>query len=394
LNLRSLDQKTFDKIYRKIAGMRDSIKNIWETKREIFCIMDNQLYPSPPKVKVSSPKGFVEIDIARALVEPPPSNYSWLPVRINLYVNKRGTYFDICDMRFEKYLNLVKEWKFVVDLFFPTDNVLNGLYALLTSMSPIAMNKSQKIIAGSLRRVDLNRLPTPQTGAIHLLPPPSDSRLFEAIEELINIVLGTPTKVVLPWRKAIEIPNEEILRRQIEAKRTEIAKLESEISQLQKQIQRWDSYRDLLTESGENLELTVQKTLAELGIKTERTEKGFPADLISRKVAIEITGIKGCLGTSSEKLNQIGRFNQFHRNREKIMLIANTHMDLPPKERVGKMNFSPEAEKYFEALSVCYLSTLTLFQLWRDVILGKIEKEKIKEKILTKIGELTIHDFE
>jgi hypothetical protein len=148
----------------------------------------------------------------------------------------------------------------------------------------------------------------------------------------------------------------------------------------------------LLSESGEGLEIIVQKTLADLSIKTERTESGFPTDLISNEVAIEITGITGCLGVSSEKVNQVGRFKEIDKNK-KIILIVNTLMNFSPKQREEKMSFSPEVAKYFEALSVCFMTTMTLFQLWKNVVSGKLEQQTVRTKVLAKVGELTMQDF-
>jgi hypothetical protein len=115
--------------------------------------------------------------------------------------------------------------------------------------------------------------------------------------------------------------------------------------------------------------------------------------LISKEVAVEITGIKGCVRTGSEKVNQTGRFKESYYKGEKIILIANTYVNLLPKDRKGKMDFSPEVKKYFESLSVCFLTTITLFELWKEVIEGARSSRDIKEKILTKNGELTLSEF-
>jgi len=100
--------------------------------------------------------------------------------------------------------------------------------------------------------------------------------------------------------------------------------------------------------------------------------------LISKEVAVEITGIRGCVGVGSEKVNQTGRFKESYHKGEKIILVANTHMHLSLKDRKRKMDFSPEVEKYFESLSVCCLTTMTLFQLWKDIVTGK---KDLKTKI-------------
>lgn len=104
---------------------------------------------------------------------------------------------------------------------------------------------------------------------------------------------------------------------------------------------------------------------------------------------MEITGIKGNIGADSNKIAQIGRFNENFRKHEKIALIVNTYMDKPLNERKGKMNFSPEMRKYLESLSVCYMTTHTLFDLWKDVIHKKKERKHVQEKILSTVGEFS-----
>ena len=169
----------------------------------------------------------------------------------------------------------------------------------------------------------------------------------------------------------------------------EIEKIQNEILQIEQQIKEWDSCRDLLTETGERLENIVQKALFDLGFDTRKTEKGFPVDLQNKELVVEITGIKGSVGAGSNKIAQIGRFAENFRKNEKLVLIVNTYMDQSPKERKGKMNFSPEMTKYLESLSVCFMTTPTLFALWKNVIQKETDARKIREKILNKVGELS-----
>lgn len=137
----------------------------------------------------------------------------------------------------------------------------------------------------------------------------------------------------------------------------------------------------------------VQITLSDLGIKTKRTEKGYPVDLISDEVAVEVTGTKSNVGVGSEKVNQIGRFKESFRKNEKIILIANTYMDLRPLDREGKMDFTPEVRKYFDAIDVCYLTSKTLFELWKDIINQKKIASTKARTILSHVGELTPKKF-
>jgi len=384
INMQSLSQENYDQIQNKIREMRGSINALIDTGREVFCIINKMMYPSPPPRRPGEPvfKGIIFDHVY-------PTNYDWLPASISFNSKKSGSYVSLLNSRFKNYFELVREWNF--EMSFSKETIPELGCSLLNVFSPIAVNKSEKTIAGSLMRVGDRKklLNDEKIGMVHLLPPPKESSIFQAVERIMDIIIGHEHKVIQPWRKLIEVPNEKELELEIDFRIKGIEQIKEEITQLQQQIQKWDSYRDLLTETGEELEIIVQKTLNDLGIKTNRAEKGFPADLLNREVALEITGIKGCVGADSPKVAQLGRFVQNYRKQEKVILIANTYMDTSPQERKGKMNFSNEMRKYFESLSVCFMTTHTLLELWKDVILKKKEQEHVREKILNTVGEVT-----
>lgn len=389
INLQSLTQALYDKILIKIVGMKESITTVLSTNREIFCIMNRLIRPSPSP---SPPGTAIKRTIRADYVS--PTNYDWLPAKIGVNNQKTGKSINVYNHRFDTYLEFVDRWNLEIGISYGKKPI-EHLAALCYRIDPIAMNKSKKTIAGSLKAVNfLTGEVLKGYGFIHLLPPPTKCNIHQAIEIILDIICGEKVKKVPPWRKDIEVPKIKEFEQKIEKKITVIKRIQQEISQLGNQMQEWDSYRDLLTETGIILEDIVRRTLADINIKTEKTEKGFPADLISNEVAVEITGVKGCVGVGSEKVIQTGRFKELYHKGEKIILIANTYMDLPPRDRIGKMDFSPEVKKYFESLSICCLTTMTLFQLWKDVVIGKRGSEDIKRKILTKNGELTLSEFE
>lgn len=381
INLQSLTQETYDKIQTKIRDMNEPIRTVFNTNREIFCIISKLIVPSVSLLVKAMTPDYVS-----------PTSYDWLPIRIYLNCQKTGMSISICDHRFQKYFDYIDRWN--IEISMSQQTIAEFFANLAYSIYPIAINKSQKKIAGSIKRVSLDGkvLKGYEKSAIHLLPPLTRASTFQAIELILDLIFGEEVKIVQPWRKSIEVPKEKELEKKIENKFKDLQKKQQEISQLRNQIQEWDSYRDLLTATGNDLETIVQRTLEDISIKTEKTEKGFPADLISKEVAVEITGIKGCVGVGSEKVNQTGRFKETYHKGEKIILIANTYMDLSPKDRKG-IDFSPEVEKYFQSLSVCCLTTMTLFELWKEVIAGKRDPKDIKKKILTKNGELTLSEF-
>jgi len=390
INLQTLTQDIYNKISHKVSNMKRAIVTVFETQREIFCIMNNPMRPITQEILRNKQTGKLVPYIVSS-----NTNYDWLPINIEVNNRLKGTSIDLCNPRFEKYFQWVDSWNLEISMYYGRE-AAEIIVSTFYEIEPIAINLSKKIIAGSLKKINPFTSKVPQgyeKSAIHLLPPPTKCDTHKVIEILLDLIHGKITKRVPPWRMDIDVPKIKELERKIDDKVKDINKIRKEIFSIGNQIQEWDSYRDLLTETGDNLENVVQKTLTDMGIKTERTERGFPADLLSNEVAVEITGIKSCVGVGSEKVNQTGRFKESYHKSEKIILIANTYMDLPPKDRKGKIDFSPEVKKYFDSLSVCYLTTMTLFQLWKEVATGRKDPNEVKSKILIKNGELTLSDL-
>jgi len=373
INLQSLTQAVYDKSISKIRGMRESIVTVFSTDREIFCVMNKVVAPSP----VPSVKG-KRTGIGLVTIDPdyvPTTNYEWLPIRIEIRSGKRGTFVSLSNHRFDKYFQGVDKWNLEIGM----------LSSSWIALVPIAVNKSRKMIGASLEHIE-----SVHQGAIHLLPPPTKGDTHRAIETLLDLICGEKAKTVPLWRKDIQVPEIKEFEKKIDTEMEVIKEIQERISQLKSQIQELDSYRDLLTETGDDLVSIVKKTLSDIGIKVNKTEKGFPADLTSDNVAIEVTGIKGHMKVSSGKVIQTARFKENYHKGEKIVLIVNTFMNLSLQEREKRDDFTRQAKKYFEASSICCLTTKTLFQLWKDVVSKKRDSKDVRSMILTKNGELTL----
>ena len=383
INLQSLNQSIYTKIQTKIRRMKESITTVFYTDREIFCIMNKIIFPTPPPTPP-----FIGVPKFKNPNYVSPTNYDWLPIKIKVDNRKKGRSINLYDHRFDRYFEYVDRWSFEISIPIRTttrDMIILRLFGIV----PIATNKSRKTIAGSLKCRDLAGKMQGK-GAIHLLPHPTKCDPHQAVEIILGLICGEESKIVPVWRKDIKVPKIKEFEQEIEHNIIDIKRIQQEISQLERQIQEWDSYRDLLTATGYKLERIVQKTLSDIGIKTEKTEKGFPADLISDKIVIEITGVKGCVGVASEKVIQLARFKENYHKGEQIVLIVNTHMNLSPKDRESKMDFSKEVKKFFDSISVCYLTSKTLFELWKDVVSEKKTEKDVIKKILTTSGELTL----
>ena len=130
INLQSLTQEMYDKIWLKIRRMKELISTVFETEREIFCIIGSLIYP-PQKGK----KGL------KASYPVSPWNYDWLPVGIEIRKRLKGTSINVSNHRFDKYFRYVDRWGFEIEL-----NPKNLIRLLFYEMIPIAENKSKKMI--------------------------------------------------------------------------------------------------------------------------------------------------------------------------------------------------------------------------------------------------------
>lgn len=381
INMQSLTQELFDKLFdkdsNKLLNARKEIKTFFDTGREIFCIINKYITRShvPGQPKTFAADVYIH------------HNYDWLFLPIELK-SKAGTSIVLKDERFKDYLKNVGKWDYEIEL--AEEAIKQMFVTAFYDLFPIALNKSKKIIAGTVCYGGIlgEKVNKKGKGKIHLLPQPTKCSLDEAIEILIDII-GTEKRVEYEWRKSIEVPGIRDVEEEIGKCDSEIERIkEIKIVELNKKWEELDKYRDLLTSNGRRLEKAVQNALLVLGIKTEETEEGFPVDLLGDNVAIEVTGTAGKIDTKSEKFNQIIRFIEDYRKNEKVILVANTYKRLKPEDRKGKMNFTPEVEDFLENRDVCLLTSQTLFELWKDVKNGDKKKEFTIKKILDTRGEL------
>lgn len=377
INLQTLSQSLFDRLQDldggKLLNIQKEIRTIFETGREVFCIINEWLQRSPipgtPIIAFSYPH----------------NNYDWLFVFPHLE-KKSGTSVRVVKERFSEYIKLVSEWHYEISLTTPLSiepfqrSELEN-YKLI----PIAVNRSNKIIAGSVVEPIIE--PKYKDGRIHLLPPPTECDLTEAIEVLIDI--ASKEKRIHPhWRQKVEIPGLGDIGKEIEKRKRKIEGLEKEIEGYRRRWNKRERYRDLLEADSDALVDIVQKTLLDIGIRTKKTRKGFVIDLISKRVAVEVTGTAGKIDTSSEKFGQILRFLEKYHKREKVILIANTYKRLSTEQRKGKLNFTPEVVEVLESKDVCLMTTLALIKLWKIAVKKKGRRQDIMNKILNITGEL------
>ena len=362
VDLQSLYQSIFDGLcsngseWNKIEKACKEIGTLLGTGREVFCVINDDLGPTRP----GWPK---------ARQGSLPSNYDILPA--HPIVSKReGTSKIVASRRFRPYMDQVEKWSYELSATAGSPN-----------LSPIAENKSGKLIAGTLSF---------GKGSIHFLPPPTECTRESAIEILLDLILRPSTARHPVWRAQLAIPGMSVVEESIRDMQGRIGDLNKQLDKLESEKTRLDKFRDLVSPAGtgDYLESLVKDALEQLGIKTSKTRKGFPVDLLGSGFAIEVTGISKAITVRSEKFNQTLRFHEEHHRGEKVVVIANTYKNMEPRKRPPQQ-FSKEILEILKARRVCLLTTVRLHQLWTAVSKGDLSKEAAVKLLKDTDGELS-----
>jgi hypothetical protein len=139
---------------------------------------------------------------------------------------------------------------------------------------------------------------------------------------------------------------------------------------------RFRTIESCLYEDGPELETAVQYTLSDLGLEMQKTAEGEHVDLIldyprkNVEIGIEVTGVKGSLGTRTSKLNQVQVYLEECGERgvpAKGVIVANSHKATAPSERAGLQQFTDTLIKAMKGSEVVGLTTVDLCRIWEDV---------------------------
>jgi hypothetical protein len=141
-----------------------------------------------------------------------------------------------------------------------------------------------------------------------------------------------------------------------EVKFLKLRELEKRAVSIQTEINSLAAFLPLLYGTGDMLEEAVVHTLQFLGLKADRAEKGFTADILasttdgSRRFGFEVTGIAGPVKKDSKKLTQLLEFERIKENQEKAILIATTYNATPIKDRNSLEDFTQQVVNFFSPI--------------------------------------------
>jgi hypothetical protein len=185
----------------------------------------------------------------------------------------------------------------------------------------------------------------------------------------------------------------------IENYKTEHEKsIEAEISQLEDSLQKEKSKRSrfqkidaLLYATNKTLEKAVMLVFEDFDLNVEKADPGANKDLIVKDnsgniLLVEVTGVKGKINTKTRKMAQLWDLVLEKKSNEKIVLIANTYREKEPTERRGEKHFTKNVINLCKKTDICLMTTVDLFNLWKEVLEGKKTPEQVIDSIVDTNG--------
>lgn len=320
-------------LFNNIGVLKRTARIFIRDSKEIFCIMDKRFRVPFKKI---------------------PLNYAWIPYPEKLRINPMllGKSKKLVDERFSEYIENVERW--YSELFW--EDTIN------CSFDSIAVNKRQNTIAATLT---INH-----RGKIHFLPKTTKISSSEAIDLLIGLV-KKETSADISWLDSVEIP--EVLHAE---------------NQWNRKVSPED-YRNLFSFDHKKFVKAIQLMLEDLGI---HTLPNAALDLIGLKsrIVVKTASMEGKVEAQNTKVNQVAKFIENPKRNEKVIFVANTYMDLPINERAKKKQVDFPMKLFFEANNVTFLTTVSLYNLWKKVITYQISTQEASCLLHNEKGEITI----
>ncbi len=171
--------------------------------------------------------------------------------------------------------------------------------------------------------------------------------------------------------------------------------LTNKIKKLTDEKTKYDRIAHVLYGTGDELESSVALLLEQLGLDIEPQRKGANIDLKAKHpklgigFAVEVTGTKGTIQKDSKKIAQALQYQMDRggtpEEKDRLIIVANTQYHLDPKERTRE-SFSPNAVGLLSSIEALLITTVQLYEQWRQVHEGNRSAEDLIQELHSKSG--------
>jgi hypothetical protein len=359
--LGSVDLKRFDRIKSQLVRFLDSHGTL--------------IVITSPQISHKRPNRYPEVI----------TNYIWSPIGIGTRLEKGKSIVTKGD-KFNNYLRLLSDWDYL--FFIPNDclsDELTNFYGPTNTTRyripciPILENRNGDVLAGRYHIegcygrtksggysgsffTEYPKDPDFLTGDIILLPRTAGLDNRKAVSLILQEITGIPQQTLSPeWADKLIIPRVPDLLVQIERKRHQIRSLETEIAELNQEVDNLNEYKRLLYSTGTELENIVERCFKELEgrvIPAKYSQEEFVLIYGGNEYLVEVKGVSKSVALSHlrQLMSYLLKYQEDTGKSCKGILFGNAWRTLPPQDRdkpntlVFPDNVKNKAEKWDIAL--------------------------------------------
>ncbi len=325
----------------------------------------------------------------------------WCPISLETYI-ENGKIIHVKDDSYKQYFRDFKEWEY----YFISDSLnldeLEQYYGkrwkVRGNLKYIATNNVDKPIAVKFYPSFHTRSAKEKRGwyagasaiggNLFLLPiidPYNTKPLIESLLYKIGLYTETPPPA---WVNTIEIPSEAPLKNDIETMGQQLEVFVSEIKEKEDSLAELQKFKQLLYETGENLQERVKTVLEQLGagIEPSPVSDEFIINIGGRKALVEVKGntksiTKGDLG---QLITDLGEYLKVAGEDIDGILIGNAWRLEPVESRDthDKPIFSQVVVQIAKNRNIYLLSTTELYRAYCKVLNDPTRKVDILSRII------------
>jgi hypothetical protein len=242
---------------------------------------------------------------------------------------------------------------------------------------------------------DLHRNVLYIIGNIVFLPPPTKITSTEAVEILVNTLVGEEIREEEPeWSKKISLPQVSTLIQQVASENKIIEEANKRIEKLNETRNEIEKHKKLLWTTGKPLENSVRDAFVFLGFAEIRRGRSLELEdwIIDFKTTKEfVNGVVEVKGrenkTSLADLNQCDKWvKEYFVSEGKIVkgiFIPNQFRRSEPEDSSLRLRFEPNEIQFAQRFQLCVLPTVELFKAVAHVLNGnKLTRDEIESKLL------------
>ncbi len=225
----------------------------------------------------------------------------------------------------------------------------------------------------------------------------------DAIPEAKDLIkkMEEMTKTVAPeWAATFSFPDLDDLRKERESLADTIRQTQSKITAIDSKLAMLDGLKNaLLAADGEDLKEACSRVFKRIGWNSQQAEAEPKELVLVGKQNAEVIAriVRSSTGAPRPDVAQLAQsvltFWGETEIEPKGLLITSTFVGVAPKDRT-EPDYTDALAEFAQKKSLCLMTTLQLLCMYRDLELGKMEPEQVRNKILDTNGRLTGFELE